>query len=91
MTYELSKNEVGKIVRVDGGSVVAIPKGIFSLGDVIVVFNNSDQFLTLQSFVDKTYVSGKASPRTVVEFPPRAVASIMFVDDAIAVISGEVS
>jgi hypothetical protein len=91
MTYTLSKNEVGKIVRIDNSSVILIPANVFSLGDVLVVFNNSDEFRTIQSLVPETYVSGKPKTRTVIEFPPRAAASIMFVDDKIAVILGEVS
>ena len=91
MAYELSKNEVGKIVRIDNGSVITLSKNVFSAGDIIAVFNNSDKFIALHSSVPNTYISGKRQKRTMIEFPPRVIASIMFVDTDIVVISGEVS
>lgn len=91
MSFQLSKEQVGKITRVDNGTVVILPKDVFASGDVLVMFNNSDKFVTIHSSVPNTYVSGRRQKRSAVEFVPRAIASIMFVDNDIAVISGEVS
>jgi hypothetical protein len=89
MNHVLSKGEVGKILRIDTAGVITIPSGVFSQGDVIVMFNNTDKSSTIHSLVDHTYRGAFRQPRLFIEFPPRGLANILFVDDTIVVISGD--
>jgi hypothetical protein len=87
MSYVLSKTDVGKIVRVDQGGVVTIPSGVFSKGDAMIIFNNTDEFISINSLVENSYRSSRAKKRNFIEFPPRSLANAIFIDDDIVVIS----
>ena len=87
MNLVLGQEHKGKIVRLDRLSVVTIPEGVFNMGDILVLFNNTDQFTTIESKVAKTYRSSMPKAKTHFEFAPRALANIIFVDGDIAVIT----
>lgn len=83
---DLTKDNANKITCINQSSVVCIPQGVFSKGDMLMLFNNSDNFITLESRVEKTYRSGQKSPRTMIEWPPRTIVNVVFVDDNLAVV-----
>lgn len=88
---KLDKSHVGKVVRIENTVVVEVPDGVFAPGDIVIMFNNTDKFMTIQSRVPTTYVSARAKPRTVIEFPPKALTNMLMLDDKTAVFSGEVA
>jgi hypothetical protein len=53
------------------------------------MFNNTDKSSTIHSLIDYTYRGAFRKPRLFIEFPPRGLANILFVDDTIVVISGD--
>ena len=87
MSYTLSKTDANKIVKVDQGGVVTLPSNVFSKGDALIIFNNTDEFISIHSLVEKSYRSSRAKKRAFIEFPPRALANAIFIDDDIVVIS----
>lgn len=82
----LTKEQANKITRIDNGDVVTIPAGVFAKGDMLILFNNSDNFITLESKVENSYVSGSKTPRTCIEWPCRAIINAIFVDDNLLVV-----
>ena len=87
MSYTLSKTDANKIVKVDQGGVVTLPSNVFSKGDALIIFNNTDEFISIQSLVENSYRSSRAKKRAFIEFPPRSLANAIFIDDDIVVIS----
>jgi len=87
MSYTLSKTDAGKIVRVDRGGVVTLPSNTFSKGVALIIFNNTDEFISIHSLVENSYRSSRAKKRAFIEFPPRSLANAIFIDDNIVVIS----
>jgi ABC-type metal ion transport system substrate-binding protein len=83
----LTKDQANKITRIDNGDVVTIPAGVFAKGDMLILFNNSDGFITLESKIEKTYQSATKWTRTMIEWPPRAIVNVIFVDDDLVVAS----
>ena len=86
MSYTLSKTDANKIVKVDQGGVVTLPSNVFSKGDALIIFNNTDEFISIHSLVENSYRSSRAKKRAFIEFPPRALANAIFIDDDIVVI-----
>jgi hypothetical protein len=76
----LQKEHANKIVNIEHSSVVVIPAGEFSQGDMLIVFNNRDDFGTIQSEVPNSYRSGYAHKTTMIEFPPRCIVNAVFID-----------
>lgn len=69
MSYTLSKTDANKIVKVDQGGVVTLPSNVFSKGDALIIFNNTDEFISIHSLVENSYRSSRAKKRAFIEFP----------------------
>jgi hypothetical protein len=83
----LTKEHLGKIVRLDVLTVVTLPDNVFKQGDIIVLFNNTGEFTTLESKIANTYRSAMPKNKNFWEVPPRALINIVFVADDIAVLT----
>lgn len=83
----LTREHLAKIIRVDSPMEVAIPAGVFKQGDILVLFNNTPEFMTLRSDVKTTYRSAHVKSQTHFEWPPRSLINVLFVDDNIAVLT----
>lgn len=75
------REHLGKIVRVDSQMELRVPVGVFHEGEVLMFFNNTDDFLALFSDVENSYRSAGRQKRSVFEIPPRALINLVFVAD----------
>ena len=87
MNFTLNRDHLGQIVRLDVLAVVCLPDGVFRQGDILVMFNNTDKFTTLESKVEFTYRSSMPKHKTHWEIAPKALVNIVFVADNIAVMT----
>jgi hypothetical protein len=83
----LAREHLGKIIRLDVLTVVTLPDNVFKQGEILVLFNNTDNFTTLESKVANNYRSAMAQNKNFFEVPPRALINIVFVADDIAVLT----
>lgn len=77
---KLTKEHANKIVNIENSSVVIIPAGEFSQGDMLILFNNKDDFGSIQCDVANSYRSGYTRKHRVIEFPPRSIVNAVFID-----------
>ena len=77
----LKKEHVNKLVNIQEHPLVHIEDGEFSEGDVLILFNNSAEYATIQCKVPKTYRSGFSIKCEFIEFPPRCLMNAVFVDN----------
>jgi hypothetical protein len=87
MNFVLSREHLGQIVRFDSLTVITLPEHQFKQGDILVLFNNTDKFTTLESKVTNNYRSAMPKNKSFFEIPPRALINIVFVADDIAVLT----
>ena len=87
---DLTKDNANKITCVNESKLVSIPSGEFNQGDMLMLFNNGDDFITLESQHIKTYVSGSKQPRTVIEWPPRTLVNVVFIKADLIVVKVEI-
>lgn len=85
----LDRTFVGRVVKIDSASVVEIPADTFHAGDVVIFFNNRDEFVCIDCKVPNSYLSGFKQPRTMIEVPPKALGNLLFVDADTVVFSGD--
>jgi hypothetical protein len=85
MDYQLSKDNANKITTISKSQVVVLPSNVFNQGDMLMMFNNSDNFICLESKVENTYISGRKEKRTMIEWPPRSLLNVVFVESNLAV------
>jgi hypothetical protein len=76
----LKKEHVNKLVDIREHSLIHIEEGEFSDGDVLILFNNSAEYATIQCKIPYTYRSGFAKKCEFIEFPPRCLINAVFVN-----------
>lgn len=87
---KLDRTFVGRIVKIDSASVVEIPADTFETGDVVIFFNNRDEFVCIDCKVPNSYLSGFKKLRSMIEVPPKALGNLLFIDSNTVVFSGDV-
>lgn len=86
---KLDREHLGKLIRMDSLAVVQIPDGVFKEGDILMLFNNTDEYTTLESQVPNSYRSSYKGKVTMFEFAPHGLLTILFVaDDTLVVTVG---
>lgn len=86
---KLAKEHANKIVNIENSPVVIIPAGEFSQGDMLILFNNRDDFGSIQCDVPNSYRSGYTKKYRFIEFPPRSVVNALFItEDTIVFMRG---
>lgn len=83
----LAREHLGKIIRLDVLTVVTLPDNVFKQGEILVLFNNTGEFTTLESKVTNNYRSAMPQNKNFLEIPPRSLINIVFVADDIAVLT----
>jgi hypothetical protein len=86
---DLTKDNANKITCVNNSRVVKVSANVFAQGDMLMLFNNSDEIITLESSVDKTFRSGSITPILKLDWPPRAIVNVVFIQDNLAVVTVE--
>lgn len=76
----LNRDHLGKIIRLDAPTIVEVPDGVFKEGDILVLFNNTDQSTVIQSKVKNSYHSSRGE-KTQIDFPRRSLINVIFVTD----------
>lgn len=83
----LTREFLGRVARFDEQVEVCIPADEFKMGDVLILFNNTDEFMTLRSEIKQSYRSASRSKRSLFEWPPRSLLNVLFVADDIVVVT----
>lgn len=90
--YTLSTLDVGKFVeQSNANGTITLPTSTFSSGDAVSVFNNTNTTLTISCTGLTAYVSGNNTSKTSVNVSTRGVASILFINTNVCVITGSLS
>ena len=85
---KLGREHLSKIVRLDVVAVLEIPDGVFKEGDILVLFNNTDQATMIESKVKNSYHSGRGE-KTKIDFPRKSLLNVLFVaDDTVVFTAG---
>ena len=79
MNFVLTKDHANKLIRIEESSVVEIPAEEFSMGDALILFNNSDKSISLESKVANSYQSCRMGRRQFFEWPPRGLINVLFI------------
>lgn len=87
MNFTLTREHLGKIIRFDELALPLLPDQTFKQGDILVLFNNTAHFTTLESKIVQSYRSSMPKAKTHFEIPPRALVNIVFVADDVAVLT----
>lgn len=89
--YTLAAADVGKYVQLGTNGNVTIIDGVFAEGDVVTVFNNTANAISMNCAITTAYISGTDSDKATVNIASRGLATILFISSNTCVITGSVS
>lgn len=88
--YTLQPFDVGKLVVIGSGGSITIPNNVFSIGDAVVLFNNTSSGTALTLNITTSYVGGVDADDNSITLLTRGVCSILFISGTECVINGNV-
>jgi hypothetical protein len=89
--YTLAVTDVGEYVEVGASGSITVPNDIFATGDVVAVFNNTTGNISINCPVTTAYIAGTDADKASVTLSTRGVASVLFINPSLCVITGNVS
>jgi len=89
--YTLAITDVGQFVEIGTNGAVDVPNGIFSTGDVISIFNNTTGNRTISLTITTAYIGGTNTDKNSVILATRGVATILFINNSLCVVNGNVT
>lgn len=89
--YTLAVTDVGEYVEVGASGSITVPNDTFATGDVVAVFNNTTGNISINCPVTTAYIAGTDSDKASVTLSTRGVASVLFINPSLCVITGNVS
>jgi len=90
-SYTLATSDVGKYIQITSGGSITIPDGTFANGDAVSLFNNSNANVTVTCSITTAYIAGTDTDKANVSLGTRGVATILFANANVCVITGNVS
>lgn len=89
-SYTLAASDTGKHVSISSGGVT-VPSGIFSVGDVVTIFNNSSSTQVATQGSSVTLRQAGTTGTGSVTIDPYGVITILCVSSNVFVVSGYIS
>lgn len=89
--YTLAVTDIGEYVTVGTSGSITVPNDIFASGDVIAVFNNTTGNISINCPITTAYIAGTDSDKASVTLSTRGVASVLFINPSLCVITGNVT
>jgi hypothetical protein len=89
--YTLAITDIGEYVEVGASGSITVPNDIFATGDVVAVFNNTTGNISINCPVTTAYIAGTDADKASVTLSTRGVASVLFINPSLCVITGNVS
>jgi hypothetical protein len=90
-SYTLAADDVGKYVQITSGGSITIPDGTFVDGDVISMFNNTNAAVTVTCSITTAYIAGTDTDVATANLASRGVATVLFANATVCVITGNVT
>lgn len=90
-SYTLATGDVGKYVQITSGGSITIPDGTFTNGDAVSMFNNTNAAVTVNCAITTCYIAGTDTDVATANLAARGVATVLFISNTVAVITGNVS
>lgn len=89
--YTLVLGDRSKVVAIGSGGSVNVPNNVFSSGDAVIVFNNTNASSNMTMSITTAYIAGTDSDKATMTLATRGIASILFVSGTTCVVTGNVT
>ena len=90
-SYVLATGDVGQLIEIGSGGSITIPDATFSLGDAVLLFNNTSAGITITCSITTAYIAGTDADKATMTLATRGVANVLFLSGTVCVVTGNVS
>jgi hypothetical protein len=90
-SYTLATTDSGEFIEVGTGGSIVVPNSTFTVGDAVVIFNNTSSAITLTMSIATAYIGGTDSDKATISLATRGVCNVMFISDTVCVVTGNVT
>lgn len=89
--YTLAITDIGEFVTIGASGSITVPNDIFAAGNAISIFNNTTGNAVISLTITTAYIGGTDSDKASVTLATRGLATILFVNPSLCVMSGNLS
>jgi hypothetical protein len=89
--YTLAITDIGEFVTLGASGAITVPNDIFAAGNAVSVFNNTASNAIMSLTITTGYIAGTDADKAFVTLSTRGVATILFVNPSLCVVTGNVS
>jgi hypothetical protein len=89
--YTLAITDIGEFVTVGASGGIVVPNDVFAAGDAISIFNNTTGNIAISLTITTAYLSGTDADKASVTLATRGVATVLFVNPSLCVLTGSLT
>ena len=89
--YTLAITDIGEFVTIGASGSITVPNDIFAAGNAVSIYNDTTGNATVSLTITTAYIAGTDSDKASVSLATRGVATILFVNPSLCVLTGNVS
>jgi hypothetical protein len=89
--YTLAITDIGEFVTIGASGAITVPNDIFAAGNVVSIYNDTASNAIMSLTITTGYIAGTDADKAFVTLSTRGVATILFVNPSLCVVTGNVS
>jgi uncharacterized protein YqgC (DUF456 family) len=89
--YTLAITDIGEFVTIGASGAIVVPNDVFVAGNAVSIYNDTTGNATVSLTITTAYIAGTDSDKASVSLATRGVATILFVNPSLCVLTGNVS
>jgi hypothetical protein len=89
--YTLAITDIGEFVTIGASGAIVVPNDVFVAGNAVSIYNDTTGNATVSLTITTAYIAGTDSDKASVSLATRGVATILFVNPSLCVVTGNVS
>jgi hypothetical protein len=89
--YTLAITDIGEFVTIGASGAITVPNDIFAAGNAVSIYNDTASNAIMSLTITTGYIAGTDSDKAFVTLSTRGVATILFVNPSLCVVTGNVS
>lgn len=90
-TYTLALADRSQVVAIGSGGSINVPDNVFSSGDAVLLFNNTNTTANIAMNITNAYIGGTNESFQSMILATRGIATILFINSTTCVVTGNVA
>jgi hypothetical protein len=89
--YTLTISDIGEFVTVGTSGSITVPNDTFATGNAVSIYNNTTGNVSINCPITTAYLAGTDADKASLTLATRGVATVLFINPSLCVVTGNVS